>query len=80
MIGAALIRRGLQSMRERGERLVIVPGHPEYHPRFGFSTAAARHLAHPFRPEAFMALELAPGDLTGVTGAVRYPKSFGLSG
>ena len=39
-IGTALIERGLSVARERGEPLVVVLGHPEYYPRFGFVQAA----------------------------------------
>jgi putative acetyltransferase len=75
-IGAALIRRGLDVLRDAGERLVIVVGHPSYYPRFGFS--AATGIGHPFPPEVFMALELTPGALANVAGPVRYPPAFGV--
>jgi len=77
-VGAQLIRAGLDSLRAHGERIVIVLGHPDYYPRFGFSVEKARCLASPFPPEAFMALELNPGALTDVRGTVRYPAAFGL--
>jgi len=77
-IGSELVRRGLAQLRDQGERIVIVLGHKHYYPRFGFSSEMARHLASPFPPEAFMALELCDGALTGVRGAVRYPAAFGL--
>jgi putative acetyltransferase len=57
---------------------VIVLGHPEYYTRFGFSVETAAALKSPFPPEAFMAVELAPGALEGVHGAVRYPTAFGV--
>lgn len=78
-IGAALIRHGLDLLRAQGERIVIVLGHPDYYPRFGFSTEMARLLESPFPPEAFMAMTLVPGALDGVRGRVRYPAAFGLS-
>jgi putative acetyltransferase len=77
-IGGQLIRHGLDWLRERGEQVVIVLGHPEYYPRFGFSSDRARALASPFPAEAFMALELLPGALDGIRGRVRYPDAFGL--
>jgi putative acetyltransferase len=77
-IGAALIRSGLDAMRRQGERIVIVVGHPSYYPRFGFSPGLAAALESPFPPEAFMALELAPGALDGIRGKVRYAKPFGI--
>jgi putative acetyltransferase len=77
-IGSQLVRRGLAELRDRGERIVIVLGHKEYYPRFGFSPEKARYLASPFPPDAFMALELSDGTLAGIHGAVRYPSAFGL--
>jgi putative acetyltransferase len=77
-IGSQLIRRGLDMLRERGERIVIVLGHKDYYPRFGFSSDLARNLTSPFPPEAFMALELVTGSLAGVQGEVRYPATFGI--
>jgi putative acetyltransferase len=77
-VGGQLVRRGLAALRERGERIVIVLGHKEYYPRFGFKPENARDLASPFPPEAFMALELVEGALDGIRGTVRYPSAFGL--
>ncbi len=77
-IGAELIARGLNVLRENGERIVIVLGHPGYYPRFGFSAEKARNLESPFPPEAYMAIELSPGALDGVRGKVKYPRAFGL--
>lgn len=77
-VGGQLIRHGLDWLRGRGEQVVIVLGHPDYYPRFGFSSDRARFLANPFPAEAFMALELSPGALDGIRGRVRYPGAFGL--
>ena len=77
-IGGELITRGLGVLRGSGERIVIVLGHPDYYPRFGFSTEKARDLESPFPPEAYMALELTAGALDGVRGKVKYPRAFGL--
>jgi putative acetyltransferase len=77
-IGSQLVRRGLGELRDRGERIVIVLGHKHYYPRFGFSSEMASHLASPFPPEAFMALELSEGALEGIQATVRYPSAFGL--
>ena len=35
-IGSALIRSGLDELKKLGHDVVIVLGHPEYYPRFGF--------------------------------------------
>jgi putative acetyltransferase len=77
-VGGHLIRHGLDWLRGRGETIVLVVGHPEYYPRFGFSSDRARAIASPFPPEAFMALELVPAALDGIRGEVRYPSAFGL--
>ncbi len=77
-IGGRLTRFGLDRMRTLGESAVIVVGHPEYYPRFGFSSEATRSLESPFPADAFMALELVAGALHGVSGRVRYPAAFGL--
>ncbi|HPO15147.1 MAG TPA: N-acetyltransferase, partial [Candidatus Hydrogenedentes bacterium] len=39
-VGSALIRQGLAMLRARGCPFVIVLGHPEYYPRFGFQPAS----------------------------------------
>ncbi len=77
-IGSGLMREGLRACSERGHRVVVVLGHPEFYPRFGFSAALAEGLEAPFSGPAFMALELVPGALAGVSGRVSYPPPFGL--
>lgn len=76
-LGGALIRAALRLARERGWEAVVVLGHPDYYPRFGFSAALAQHLRAPFSGPAFMALELVPGALQGGAGRVVYPPAFG---
>ena len=75
-VGTALIREGVARLRDVGERLVIVVGHPEYYPRFGF--VRPQSIEHPFPSAAFMALELQTGALDGVRGRVCYPPAFGI--
>jgi len=77
-IGGRLIQHGLDFLRTRGERIVIVVGHPGYYPHFGFSCDKTRSLESPFPAEAFMAMELTQGALDGVRGKVKYPAAFGL--
>jgi putative acetyltransferase len=77
-IGSQLIRAGLEECRRSGYSAVVVLGHPEYYPRFGFLPAHTFGLTceFPSPPEAFMALELEPGTLGGIRGLVRYHPQF----
>ena len=62
--------------RDLGHRIVVVPGHPDYYPRFGFSTELAQNLRGPYSGNTWMALELITGALESVKGTVQYPKAF----
>lgn len=57
-VGAALIRAGIDALREAGEDLVLVLGHPGYYPRFGFDPELAKQVAGPYAGPAFQALAL----------------------
>jgi putative acetyltransferase len=78
-IGSALVRRGLEILRERGCPFVLVLGHPEYYPRFGFERASAHGLTCPWDgvpDEAFMALVLDSKAMEGASGVARYRDEF----
>jgi putative acetyltransferase len=75
-IGSSLVREGLRACREAGHRIVIVLGHPEFYPRFGFSAKLAEPLRSVYSGPAFMAVELVPDALKGIEGEVRYPPPF----
>lgn len=79
-VGSELVRHGLDEARRQGHALVVVLGHPEYYPRFGFTPAQDRGVEPPFvcPREAFLALELVPGALEGVRGVVDYAEPFGI--
>lgn len=76
--GSRLMEFGLGRCRELGHKIVIVLGHPEYYPRFGFQCASQFGIecGFPVPDEAFFALELVPGGLDGVKGTVCYPSYF----
>lgn len=76
-VGSALVRHGLEQARSLGWQAVIVLGHPDYYPRFGFDAELAHKLAAPFSGDAFMALELTPDALRGTGGRIVYPPAFG---
>jgi putative acetyltransferase len=76
-IGSSLVRAGLDEARRQAWQAVIVLGHPNFYPRFGFTPDLAAKLEAPFHGESFMALEFAAGTLAG-RGRVVYPPAFGL--
>lgn len=78
-IGSALVQAGLTLATRREWQAVIVLGHPDYYPRFGFSAELASDLDAPFEGDAFMALELVEGALDGDDGRVVYPPAFRLA-
>jgi putative acetyltransferase len=77
-VGSALVRVGLDELRRRGFEAVVVLGHPDYYPRFGFTPASRFALRCEFAcsDDAFMALALRRGGLTGPAGVVRYRPEF----
>jgi len=80
-IGSALVRAGLAACRAAGIAAVVVLGHSDYYPRFGFAARAAQGLRPPFADagDAFMALELVPGSLCLRDAVVRYAPPFGIA-
>ncbi len=75
-VGSELVRRGLDACRRLKHRIVVVVGHPNYYPRFGFTSARAFGLEAPYPDPVFMAHELVPGALRGVRGTVEYSAAF----
>ncbi|WP_322982621.1 bifunctional class I SAM-dependent methyltransferase/N-acetyltransferase [Streptomyces sp. S584] len=77
--GRAVVRAVLDASRLRGESLVLVLGHPEYYPAFGFVPASRFGIRPGFEvpDEAMMALVLDDsGPVPG--GTIRYPAAFGV--
>lgn len=77
-VGSALVRAGLDECKKLGFSAVVVLGHPDYYPRFGFTPAAHFGLGCDYEApdEAFMAIELQTGGLDGACGKVRYHAAF----
>jgi putative acetyltransferase len=73
-IGTALMKAGLEGCRQLGHARVIVLGHPEYYPRFGFERASQYGVRFEFEApdEACMIVALQPGALDGVGGVAKY--------
>jgi putative acetyltransferase len=81
-IGSALVRAGLDQCRRLGFGAVVLVGHPEYYPRFGFVPASRFGLRceYDVPDDVFMACELTRGALTGRTGMVRFHPAFARTG
>lgn len=79
-IGGKLIRAGHQKAIELGFRSVILIGHPEYYPRFGYKPASTWGIKTHYElpsDDVFMAVELTEGALKNVSGMVIFPPEFG---
>jgi putative acetyltransferase len=77
-IGSQLIRAGLDECRRAGHACVVVLGHPEYYPRFGFVTASRYGVGCEYNvaDEKFMLIELQAGSLQGRKGIAKYQPEF----
>ena len=78
-VGTALIERGLALLRERAYPFVIVLGHADYYPRYGFVPASRYGLESQWEgipDEAFMITVFDRDVLNGVQGVARYRDVF----
>ena len=78
-IGSQLVRHGLEHLRQSGCPFVIVLGHPEYYPRFGFEVASRYRLRCQWEgvpDEAFMVAVLDDDALPKAGGVARYRGEF----
>jgi putative acetyltransferase len=77
-IGSRLLQSALDKCRELDYDAVVVIGHPEFYPRFGFVPATLKGIRCEFDvpDEAFMVLELREDALAGRTRVVRYQPEF----
>ncbi len=77
-IGSALIATALDICRKEGHDCVVVLGHADYYPRFGFVPASRFGLQSEYDvpDEVFMAIELRDRALSGHKGIVRYQPEF----
>jgi putative acetyltransferase len=75
-IGSALVVAGLDACRRTGAGGVVVIGHPEFYPRFGFRPASEFRLTCEFEvpPNVFMAIEFKEHVLQGAM--IRFHPAF----
>jgi putative acetyltransferase len=77
-VGSKLVTTGLEECRRLEWDLMLVVGHAEYYPRFGFTKARSRGIGCEFEvpDEAWMVIELSDGALAGRTGTARFQPEF----
>jgi putative acetyltransferase len=76
--GSKLIEEGLTILTERGYGIVVVLGHPNFYPKFGFIPSEKYGIRCEYEcpPEAFMIKELKHNSLMGIGGIVHYSSMF----
>jgi len=77
-IGSRLVEEGNRKLQDRGCPFIVVVGHPEFYPRFGFTPAGARGITCEWElpPEVFMVLVLDEERMQGVSGLAKYRDEF----
>jgi putative acetyltransferase len=78
-IGSELTRRGIEILRGMEAPFIIVLGHAEYYPRFGFEKASRYGIVSQWGgipDEAFMILILNSEAMESVSGVARYRNEF----
>ena len=77
-IGTTLIKKALIDAESYDEQVVIVLGHADYYPRFGFEAASKWGVKAPFEvpDDVFMLYPLHQQQLTDLEGLVVYSEAF----
>lgn len=77
-IGGQLIKASHQIAKELGFQSIVLLGHEDYYPRFGYEMTSKYSIKLPFEaPEVnCMILELVENGLKDVSGVVEYNKAF----
>ena len=76
-IGSALIQAGLTRLAESETPFVVVLGHPEYYPRFGFEPASQRGMRCEWNvPEDTFMIKVFRSVPEGLSGLARYRPEF----
>jgi len=77
-VGGTLIETGNRIIKDRGYPFIIVLGHAEYYPRFGFVPARSRGIQCEWDvpDDVFMLLVLDEEKMRGVSGISKYRQEF----
>ncbi|MEM9329594.1 MAG: N-acetyltransferase [Bacteroidota bacterium] len=79
-IGGRLIEHAHEMAKAMGHQSIILLGHADYYPRFGYRQTTEFGIKMPFEvpAENCLAIELVKDGLMGVRGRVQYPSEFGI--
>ena len=77
-IGSRLVKAGNERLKDAGHPFVIVVGHAEYYPRFGFTPASKHDIRCEWDlpDEVFMLAVLDPVKMQSVSGLAKYRHEF----
>ena len=77
-IGGKLILAAHQKARDLGYQSIVLLGHPEYYPKFGYQPAKKIDINLPFAVDEgnCFVIELVENGLNEVSGLVKYPQEF----
>lgn len=77
-IGSKLVETGLERCQLLGYDVVVVLGHPNYYPRFGFVPSVKFGIKSEYAvpDEVFMLFAIAPESLKNQQGVIKYHEAF----
>ena len=78
-IGSALIKAGTEALRASGTPFIVVLGHPDYYPKFGFEKASLYGIRCEYDQvpdEAFMIFVFHPQAMEGIRGTAKMRPEF----
>ena len=78
-IGSQLVKTGIENCATQGYDAIVVFGHPEYYPKFGFVPSVKYGIKSEYDvpDETFMILELKESSLRDKNGIIKYHAAFG---
>ncbi len=77
-VGSKLVEEGLKHCKHSGYSAVVVLGHADYYPRFGFVPSVRYGIKSEYEvpDNVFMIKELEINVLKGLSGVIRYHQAF----
>jgi len=77
-VGSKLVQEGIERCKSQGYDAIVVLGHPNYYPKFGFIPSVSYGIKSEYEvsDEKFMVLELVLDSLKGSGGVIKYHDAF----